>query len=325
VAKNSSNRNNRAAAAQQLAAQMQAVQEAKAKRIKVIMIVIIAVVVLAIAGVVGYMVWNNSHGVKSQSFQQNRAQELINMGKGPKSTVAQDGSITISKNGVGEANAIAGIPTLDIYNDFMCPGCGGVERQYGAQFDSLIEAGKINLRYHPLAFLDQMSREYSNGKVTNRSYGYSTRAASAAFWVAEHYPNLYKKFVDAMYQNQPSEGEDFDPSTASNDTVIKKIVSVGIPEEDAKTAISGVKLNSIDWKLYPNSWAMRIANGDYDKAFVPDLEGGPYTEYGQAINGSIFSRSSSAYQYFSATPAIFIGKDQVQVADLSNKLQELAK
>lgn len=89
----------------------------------------------------------------------------------------------------------AGAPVkIDIYEDYLCPGCKVFsERDHDALTTALNE-GKITVRFHPIAIL--------NGETTPE--GYSTRAANAALCAAD--ANIFPAYHDKLFAEQPSEG-----------------------------------------------------------------------------------------------------------------------
>ena len=48
----------------------------------------------------------------------------------------------------------AKLPTLELWEDFQCPGCASVEKSSGAQIQALAKDGKVKLLYRPATFLD---------------------------------------------------------------------------------------------------------------------------------------------------------------------------
>lgn len=84
---------------------------------------------------------------------------------------------------------------VDVFVDFMCPICGDFEDAYGEQLQSAAASDDITLNIHPISILDRYSQ---NTK-------YSTRAAGAAYCVAENAPDLFLDFFNFMFTNQPQE------------------------------------------------------------------------------------------------------------------------
>jgi len=96
---------------------------------------------------------------------------------------------------VGAVGAAGAPVTVDVYEDFQCPVCAELERTSGSTLTQLADAGTVQLRYHPLAFLDRAS--------TTR---YSTRALNAAAVVAESGTPAFRAFHDLLFADQPAEG-----------------------------------------------------------------------------------------------------------------------
>lgn len=89
------------------------------------------------------------------------------------SAVSNDGGALV----FGNTNAKV---TLTVYSDPMCPYCGQFERANGGDdIVKAVQAGRIQLQLHPLAFLDQMSRGGTQ---------YSTRASNALVAVSDATP-----------------------------------------------------------------------------------------------------------------------------------------
>jgi protein-disulfide isomerase len=279
-------------ATQKLAAELRERQAASDKRSRMLFAGILAGVAVIVVAVIAFMMINNP---SSESNVQKKVDQAIENDAGPKSIVAKDGSITISKNGVGEGKAIASLPTVDIFNDFSCPGCGALERSYGSKIEEMIENGVANFRFHPIAFIDNVNpQKGSDGNFTGKTWAYSTRAAAAAFYVAEHAPDTYLAFVTQMYKagNQPEEGKNYDPQLGSNESIQKRIVAAGASQEIAKAATTGTNFSDIDWNDFPNVPAAKYVSGTV---------GGPYVAYAQAVTQLQLRQAK-----FKSTPAVFI-------------------
>jgi protein-disulfide isomerase len=93
---------------------------------------------------------------------------------------------------VGKADAPV---TVDLYEDLQCPNCKGFEDDDGGDLAQLVAAGKVQLHYHLMAFLDSAANQ-----------NYSTRALNAAAAVLNAQgPEAFQRFHDLLYQNQPPE------------------------------------------------------------------------------------------------------------------------
>ena len=157
----------------------------------------------------------------------------------------------ISKNGYN--NPVKGVPTVGVYMDFMCPGCGNFERQNSGNLERMANAGQINVEYHFMNFLDQASSDK-----------YSTRAANAAIYIAQKDPGHLLKFVSKMMSEgvQPEENSG---STPSNADIVKYAEGVGIPKDVAKAS---VKAGYSDWISAVNTYTTKRPSlynlsGDY--------------------------------------------------------------
>lgn len=157
----------------------------------------------------------------------------------------------ISKNGYN--NPVKGVPTVGIYMDFMCPGCGNFERTSSDNIEKMVNAGQINVEYHFMNFLDQASPDK-----------YSTRAANAAIYIAQKSPRHLLKFISKMMSEevQPQENSD---STPSNADIVKYAEGAGVPKDIAKES---VKAGYSDWISAVNKYTTKRPSlynlsGDY--------------------------------------------------------------
>jgi protein-disulfide isomerase len=93
---------------------------------------------------------------------------------------------------------------IDIYEDYICPSCERFEVRYGNEITTALNEGKISVRFHTIAILDEQSNPA----------GYSTRAGNAALCAvpAGIFPRYHKKLFD----DQPAEGS----AGLSNDQLI---------------------------------------------------------------------------------------------------------
>jgi protein-disulfide isomerase len=83
--------------------------------------------------------------------------------------------------------------TIDVYEDFLCPICGRFESQNGASIREAIADGKVQVRYRPVAILNDRTDPA----------GYSTRAANAAICAAD--AGKYADYHDKLFAEQPEE------------------------------------------------------------------------------------------------------------------------
>jgi hypothetical protein len=84
--------------------------------------------------------------------------------------------------------------TVDVYEDFLCPSCGVLERRDGAALERAILTGELRVRYHPLPLLDRLSAPA----------GYSMDAANAVLCATD--AGVFTAFHRRLFEDQPEEG-----------------------------------------------------------------------------------------------------------------------
>lgn len=138
------------------------------------------VAVLLVALVVGVGMYLQSRGEGPQGV--------------PVTQAAADYPVRVADGGLLIAGDPAARVTIDVYEDFLCPGCGQFEAVYGEQIEQAMAAGRAVVRYHPVAILDELSDPV----------GYSTEAANAAICAAE--VGIFPDFHASLFAAQPAEG-----------------------------------------------------------------------------------------------------------------------
>ena len=112
-----------------------------------------------------------------------------------------------------------------IYEDFLCPFCGQLEKATRDDLARLAADGKVRVEYRPFALLSRLG-------------DYPIRATNAFALVLEKSgPELAKKFHDLLYENQPSEE---DPGAVTNEDLVKLAVEAGASESDVKDGIDSL-------------------------------------------------------------------------------------
>jgi protein-disulfide isomerase len=129
----------------------------------------------------------------------------------------------------GTYNVVIGKPsaptTIKAYEDLQCPICQQFEAVTGKQTQAAIDAGKVKVDYHLVAFLDRSS-----------STNYSSRALNAAMAVLSTAgPDAFMKFRTIAFQNQPAEGTAGEPDS----TLVDWAVQAGAKESEVKPLIDG--------------------------------------------------------------------------------------
>lgn len=85
--------------------------------------------------------------------------------------------------------------TIDVYEDYLCPGCAELEDRDGERMAQAAADGKAIVRYHPIALLDDRSEPE----------GYSTLAAGASHCAAE--AGVFPTVHTSLFAAQPTQGE----------------------------------------------------------------------------------------------------------------------
>ena len=145
-----------------------------------------------------------------------------------KDTTGQTASDTPS-NLSGTYNVVIGKSsaptTIKLYEDLQCPICREFEAVTGQQTQAAIDAGKVKVDYHMVAFLDRSS-------TTN----YSSRALNAAMSVLSTAgPDAFMKFRTLAFDNQPAEGSAGVPDS----TLIQWAVQAGADKAQVTPLING--------------------------------------------------------------------------------------
>ncbi|WP_275005699.1 DsbA family protein [Promicromonospora iranensis] len=198
-----------AARAEALALQKK--QQAGEKRSRMI---VLGVLGLAVVGLVIAVVLIISGG------QRTPMEKVENFPAG----VVEDTGIPVGSDGAaGTTND--GAPTLDVYVDYMCSHCGEFEALNGADIAELREAGDVTLVVHPVSILNRASQGTE----------YSTRAASAAAWVADRAPGQFADFHEAMFASQP----ETNTPGLSDDQIAEVAEQAGVPADVAAGITDG--------------------------------------------------------------------------------------
>jgi protein-disulfide isomerase len=106
-------------------------------------------------------------------------------------------SNVIKKEGSSDPKVV-----ISLYEDFLCPHCGLFEQQFGPTVNKLIDTGAIAADYYMVAILDRQGN------------GYSSRAANAAYCVADESNDAFRRFHSALFAQQPQEGSAVYPDNA---------------------------------------------------------------------------------------------------------------
>jgi protein-disulfide isomerase len=111
--------------------------------------------------------------------------------------------------------------TLVVYEDFLCPYCGELEKQTRDQIAALAEAGKVQVEYRPIVFLSRLGP-------------YSARATLFFTLVQQQDGDeVAKKFHDLLFENQPSEEGPF----PSRDDLYALAAQAGANADELRKAV----------------------------------------------------------------------------------------
>ena len=177
MAQNSKDAQKRTSRAERRAAEAAAMKaraeqmEKERKQQTIIGGIVVAVLVILVA-IGAFTVYHNMHKKAETKASTETVQEAYTALQKVKNTpklVDKNGGLLISKNGYGKA--VEGAPTVELYMDFLCRGCGNLHRQLDADLQKMVDAGRINLDLHFMAFMDRWSTDE-----------YSSRAANAAIY-----------------------------------------------------------------------------------------------------------------------------------------------
>jgi protein-disulfide isomerase len=189
-------------------------QQAQAKRDKrsrVIVFSALGAAILALVVVAGFILWNEASKSTVDDIP------LAEVTSVP-ATVVEGGGVTLGSDLVaGTENADA--PVVDVYLDYMCPVCGQFEDVNAADIETMLTGGDATVVVTPVAILDRLSR----------GTDYSTRAASAAYWVADRAPEQFYAFHNALFANQPEENT----SGPDNEELAAIAEGAGVPADVA--------------------------------------------------------------------------------------------
>jgi len=169
------------------------------KRKRAITISLVTILIVGVVGGVGYAIFN---------FSSTSSQTNYNSHKTPANVTAL-GGVLLGKNFTVVSEAAAKkTDHVVIYQDYQCPVCQMFENPNATQIGTWINSGLAVVEYHPISFLD--------GHSLNN---YSSRAANAAFCVANSQPARFFDVNTALYANQPAENSSGPTDSQIKDTL----------------------------------------------------------------------------------------------------------
>lgn len=167
---------------------LQQKQAQKDKRNRLLVFGALGVAILALVGVAGFILFNEGQRYNVEDIP---VAEVENVPAG----AVESGGIPVGSDLVaGTENE--GAAVVDEYLDYMCPACGQFTATNGADVEAMLTSGEATVVYHPVSILDRNSR----------GTDYSTRAAAAAYWLADQAPEAFFGFNSALFAQQPEGG-----------------------------------------------------------------------------------------------------------------------
>jgi protein-disulfide isomerase len=175
--------------------------------------------------------WNNRNAVPN--FTPVPMEQVANT---PANTTPEGGFLVTA--GGGTASTVdPNLPTIDVYFDYMCPACLLFETVNLENMREFADSGEANVVLHPVAILN---------RFTPRTQ-FSTRAVSAAGWVASQSPANFLRFHELMFNNQPNEAAGGDMSNAR---MAELAIEAGVPAGVAAGIEDGTAMNTYgEWAV----------------------------------------------------------------------------
>ena len=181
-------------AARQKAKALREQNQKKAKRSKLVIQISVVLVALGIVGGVAAVIAIEAANRVAAPVVDDAPKNLSEFG-GLKIGVGLQ-AFTADKTPTPEASETKA-PEIVVYVDYQCPICQACDLPNSAQIRSWVDTGAATLEIRPISFLDRASLNE-----------YSSRAANAAFCVANFEPDSYFDMHSNLMINQPAEGQE---------------------------------------------------------------------------------------------------------------------
>lgn len=211
------------------AAEEKAEQAAKERKQQTIIGAVVVAIIVVLVAIAGFAIYGAIHknDVAKSTTEEQAYQQLQKVETKP-SAADDKGGILISSEGYGKK--VSGAPTVAVYMDPLCPGCGEFNRQTDPTLISLVDAGQINLEIHPMSFMD----EYSTDE-------YSSRATGAILYIASNddNPDHLLKFISNIYAEDFQPGEASEYKSVKNKALKQQAIDAGVPQSVADKAFNG--------------------------------------------------------------------------------------
>ncbi|MEG3614283.1 DsbA family protein [Isoptericola haloaureus] len=215
-----SNKQNKAQRRDEARAQALAIQQQQAQRDRRNRLIVFGALGVAVAALVAVAVFILMNEAERTAVDDVPLAEVENV----PATALEGGGIPVGSDLVAGGENEGG-PVVDEYLDYMCPICGQFEDINGADVETMLTEGDATVVFHPVSILDRMSS----------GSDFSTRSASAAYWVADRAPESFYAFNEALFANQPSENT----SGLSDDEMAAIAEQAGVPADVAAGIADG--------------------------------------------------------------------------------------
>ncbi len=167
-------------------------QEAADRRARLITLGVLGAVVALLVGVVIFLFVRDHRANAAYQVEDIPLSEVQSV----PAAARPDGGIPIGTDRVAGGPVAEGKPEVAVYLDYLCPACGAFETANLEAMEGFIADGTANLILHPISILDRFAQ----------GTAFSTRAASAAAFLADRAPEAFLDFHILMFENEPEEG-----------------------------------------------------------------------------------------------------------------------
>lgn len=178
-------------AAREKARQLREQSAKKEKRSRLVLQLSVVGVALAIIGGIGGVIWFEAANRAEAPVVEETPLNLTDLG-GLKVGV---GLQAFTKQNTPTPDSGGESPEIVVYVDYQCPVCQGFDVPNSAQMRSWVDTGAATVEIRPISFLDRASLNQ-----------YSSRAANAAFCVANFEPDSFFDLHTILMEEQPAEG-----------------------------------------------------------------------------------------------------------------------
>lgn len=117
---------------------------------------------------------------------------------------------------LNDGQAGKGSQTIQVYADYMCSHCKNFEDTFAEDIKKINTGDVAKVEYIPVAIMDRVSPDGS----------YSTRAANAAYCVADENPAGVETYTKTIFALQPTNAN---PTFPTNDDLIEIATEAGAP------------------------------------------------------------------------------------------------